>query len=94
MLVTCPMHRSGTVSSIGQPSLERAFVGTPPMVPKDERRLNAIADVQLKGDTTKSGIESKSKGRLSSDAFGKKFAISSSRQGVDPDDQLPATVRR
>jgi hypothetical protein len=51
------------------------------MVHRDGHRLSAIADVQLKGDTKKSGIESKSKGRLSSDAFGKKSGTSSSRQG-------------
>jgi hypothetical protein len=55
------------------------------MVLRDVHRLNAIAHVQLKGDTTKSGIESKSKSQLSSDAFGKKFGTSSSLQGVGPD---------
>jgi hypothetical protein len=57
MLVTCPMHRSGTARSIGQPSLGKAFVGTPLMVLRDGHRLNAIADVQLRNDTKKSGIE-------------------------------------
>jgi hypothetical protein len=57
MLLICLMHRSGTASSIGQPSLEKAFVGTPLMVLRDGHRSNAIANVQLNGDTKKSGIE-------------------------------------
>jgi hypothetical protein len=38
------------------------------------------------GDPKKNGIESKSKSRLSSDAFGKRFDTSSSLQGVVPDE--------
>jgi hypothetical protein len=57
MLVTCPIHCSGTARSISQPSLGKAFVGTPLMVLRDGRKLNAIADVLLRGDTKKSGIE-------------------------------------
>ena len=57
MLVVWPMHHSGTARSIGQRGLGKGSVGTPLMVLRDGRRLNAIADVQLKGDTKKSGIE-------------------------------------
>jgi hypothetical protein len=39
------------------------------MVLRDGHRLHAIADVQLNGDTKRSGIESKSKSRLSSGAI-------------------------
>jgi hypothetical protein len=63
----------------------KGFVGTPRMVLRGGRRLNAIADVQLKVDTKTSGIESKSKSRVSSHAFGKKFGTSSSREGDAPD---------
>jgi hypothetical protein len=51
------MHRSGTARSISQPSLGKAFIGTPLMVLRGGSRLNAIADVLLRGDTKKSGIE-------------------------------------
>jgi hypothetical protein len=72
--------------SIGQPGLGKASAGTPLMVLRDGHRLNAVAGVQLKGDTKKNGIESKSKSRLSSDAFGKRFGTSSSLLGVDLDE--------
>jgi hypothetical protein len=42
----------------------KAFAGTPLMVLREGHRLNAIANVRLKGDTKKNGIESKSKSRL------------------------------
>jgi hypothetical protein len=56
MLVICPMHRNGTAKSIDRQSQEKAFVGTPPMVRRDERKWNGTGDVLLRGDMKKSGI--------------------------------------
>ena len=56
MRVICPMYRTGTAKSIDRQSQEKAFVGIPLMVRRDERKLNGTGDVVLRGDMKRSRI--------------------------------------